>query len=144
MPHRFSRSDRVAGQLRRELAQLIQLELKDPNVGFISVSDVEVSRDLAHAKVYVTVFDTAAAPATLRALQRAAGFLRSRLGQELRIRNMPELHFLHDTSVETGQRIDRLIAAAVASDAGAPDDDGAEPEAGEGRDTQPGESDPQP
>jgi ribosome-binding factor A len=117
MPHGFNRSDRVAGQLRRELALLIQSELKDPDVGFISVSDVEVSRDLAHARVYVTVFDPAAAPVTLRALRRAAGFLRSRLGQQLRIRNMPELHFVHDASVETGQRIDELIATAVASDA---------------------------
>jgi ribosome-binding factor A len=117
VPRQFTRSDRVAGQMRRELARLIQQELKDPQVGFVSVSDVEVSRDLAHAKVYVTVFDEAQAPDSLRALRRAAGFLRSRLGQQMRIRNVPELHFLHDASVETGERMDRLIAEAVAGDA---------------------------
>jgi ribosome-binding factor A len=125
MPRQFSRSDRVAGQLRRELAQLIQLEVKDPEIGFISVSDVEVSRDLAHAKVYVTVFDTEHAAASLKALRRAAGFLRSRLGQLLRMRNVPELHFHHDASIETGERIDRLIASAVAADG---DASGAAPE----------------
>jgi ribosome-binding factor A len=128
MPRDFNRSERVAAQLRRELAQLIQLELKDPEVGFNSISDVEVTRDLAHAKVYVTVFDSERAAATLKALQRAAGYLRRRLGQEMRMRAVPELHFQHDSSVETGQRMDRLIDEAIAADRGSGDageDDGA-------------------
>jgi len=112
----FKRSERVAGSLRRELARLIQMELKDPDVGFISVSDVEVSRDLAHAKVFVTVFDPEKSAPSLKALQKAAGFLRRRLGQEMRIRSVPELHFEHDSSVETGQRMDSLIETAIASD----------------------------
>ncbi|MCH7506891.1 MAG: 30S ribosome-binding factor RbfA [Proteobacteria bacterium] len=116
MPREFNRSDRVAGSLRRELAKLIQMELRDPEVGFISLSDVEVSRDLAHAKVFVTVFESEKAGSSLKALKRAAGFLRSRLGQEMRIRSVPELHFHHDASVETGQRMDSLIEAAVAAD----------------------------
>jgi len=116
MPRQFNRSDRVAGQLRRELAQLIQQEIKDPGLGFISRSDVEVTRDLAHAKVYITVFDAAHATSSLAVLKRSAGFLRSRLGQALRMRNVPELHFVHDASVETGQRMDQLIAEAVAAD----------------------------
>lgn len=116
MPRQFNRSDRVAGSLRRELAKLIQMELRDPEVGFISLSDVEVSRDLAHAKVFVTVFESEKAGSSLKALKRAAGFLRSRLGQEMRIRSVPELHFHHDASVETGQRMDSLIEAAVAAD----------------------------
>ena len=116
MPREFNRSDRVAGSLRRELAKLIQMELKDPEVGFIGLSDVEVSRDLAHAKVFVTVFESDKAVSSLKALKRAAGFLRSRLGQVMRIRSVPELHFHHDASVETGQRMDSLIEAAVASD----------------------------
>jgi ribosome-binding factor A len=116
MPREFRRSDRVSGQLRRELAQLIQREIKDPEVGLISVSDVEVTRDLAHAKVYVTVFETGQAGASIKALKRAAGFLRSRLGQELRMRNIPQLHFLHDDSVETGQHMDSLIEKAVNAD----------------------------
>ena len=120
-PREFRRADRVSGQLRRELAQLIQMEVKDPDIGFISVSDVEVSRDLAHANVYVTVFNEEQATTTLKALRRAAGFLRSRLGGEMRMRNVPELHFLHDASVETGHRMDRLIEQAVAADT-APDE----------------------
>ena len=121
-PRDFRRADRVSGQLRRVLAQLIQQDIKDPDIGFISVSDVEVTRDLAHAKVYVTVFEEGRAPGTLKALKRAAGFLRSRLGQEMRIRSVPELHFLHDASVETGQKMDRLIEQAVKSDAARADD----------------------
>ncbi|MEJ8568482.1 30S ribosome-binding factor RbfA [Elongatibacter sediminis] len=116
MPREFNRSERVAAQLRRELAQLIQHELKDPEVGFIGLSDVEVTRDLAHAKVFVTVFDSERAASTLEALQRASGYLRRRLGQEMRIRAVPELHFHHDASVETGRRMDQLIEQAIASD----------------------------
>jgi ribosome-binding factor A len=116
MPREFKRSERVAGSLRRELARLIQLEVKDPDVGFIGLSDVEVSRDLSHAKVFVTVFESDKADSSIKALNRAAGYLRRRLGQEMRIRSVPELHFHHDASVETGLRMDSLIDAAVASD----------------------------
>jgi ribosome-binding factor A len=116
MPRDFKRSERVAGTLRRELAQLIQSEVKDPDVGFVGLSDVEVTRDLAHAKVFVTVFDPEQAVASIRALNKAAGYLRRRLGQEMRIRTVPELHFVHDASVETGQRMDDLIEAAIAAD----------------------------
>lgn len=116
MPRDFKRSERVAGTLRRELARLIQAEVKNPDVGFISLSDVEVSRDLAHARVFVTVFEPEKAASSLKALCKAAGFLRRRLGQEMRIRSVPELHFEHDASVETGQQMDSLIEAAIASD----------------------------
>jgi ribosome-binding factor A len=98
------------------LAQLIQLEIKDPEVGFISLSDVEVTRDLAHAKVFITVFETEKADSSLKALNRAAGYLRHKLGQQMRMRSVPELHFHHDASVETGTRMDSLIDAAVTSD----------------------------
>ena len=133
MPREFKRSERVSGQLRRELAQLIQAEVKDPAVGLVSVSDVEVTRDLSHAKVYVTVFKPEAAADSIRALKRAAGFLRTRLGQELRMRNVPELHFTHDDSVEKGQRMDSLIEQALESDrgAGSADDGDQEPDAGQ-------------
>lgn len=123
MPREFKRSERVAGSLRRELAKLIQLEIKDPEVGFVSLSDVEVTRDLSHAKVFITVFESEKAASSLKALQRAAGFLRKRLGQEMRIRSVPELHFHHDASVETGLRMDGLIDAAVASDREYEDDE---------------------
>lgn len=127
MPREFKRAERVSGQLRRELAQLIQSEVKDPAVGLVSVSDVEVSRDLSHAKVFVTVFDPAGAEDSIRALKRAAGFLRSRLGQEMRMRNIPQLHFSHDDSVEKGQHMDELIEAALKSDRSADKD----PESGQ-------------
>lgn len=116
MPRTFNRAERVAGQMRRELATLVQSEVKDPDVGFVSISDVEVSRDLAHAKVYVTVFNAEDAPKSLGALKRAAGFLRTRLGQNMHIRNVPELHFRHDDSVETGMRMDELIASVNEKD----------------------------
>ena len=116
MPREFNRSERVAGQIRRELAQLIQKEVKDPEVGFIGLSDVEVSRDISHAKIFVTVFEADKAIGSIKALNKAAGYLRKRLGQEMRIRSVPELHFVHDASVETGLQMDSLIEAAVASD----------------------------
>ena len=128
MPQQFRRSDRVAGLLRRELAQWIQMQVKDPDLGFISVSDVEVSRDLAHAKVYITVFESDRAASSIQALKKGRGFLRSQLGQSLRMRSVPELHFLHDDSVETGAKMDRLISVAVASDGDDP---------GEGYDPEP-------
>ena len=124
MPREFKRSERVAGQLRRELAQVIQHEVKDPAIGFISISDVEVTRDLAHAKVFVTVFESEKAAESLEALQRRAPFLRHRLSQEMRLRSVPELHFHHDSSVETGSRMDSLIEAALASDRNAPETEG--------------------
>ena len=125
MPRDFRRSDRVSGLLRRELAQMIQQEIKDPEVGFISLSDVEVSRDLAHAKVYVTVFNTEQAAVSIKALKRAAGYLRNRLGQELRMRSVPQLHFMHDDSVETGRSMDQLIDRAVEADQSIEDSDSA-------------------
>lgn len=116
--------------MRRELAQLIQMELKDPAIGLISVSDVEVSRDLAHAKVFVTVFDSAQAAGCIKALQKAAGFLRTRMGQVLTMRSVPQLHFHHDDSVERGQHMDSLIARAVSADQDAAQeaDPGTDPE----------------
>lgn len=117
-PRDFKRSERVAGQLRRDLAKLIQKEIKDPEVGFVSVSDVEVTRDLSHAKIFVTVFDPEKSETSLKALRRAAVFLRLRLGQELRLRHVPELHFVHDDSVEKGSRMDEMISRALNADKG--------------------------
>ena len=132
MPRDFKRSERVSGQLRRELAQMIQREIKDPEVGFVSVSDVEVTRDLAHAKVFVTVFEEDKAETSIKALKRAAGFLRTRLGQDLRMRNVPQLHFHHDNSVETGQKMDSLIDQAVEADHKAAQNDAAQNDSSQG------------
>jgi len=109
------RQRRVAEQLRKELADIIRLELKDPRVGMITLTDVEVSPDLAHAKVFFTLLgDEEARGETEKGLKRAAGFLRSMIGQRIKIHNTPELHFAYDSSIEEGIRLSKLIDEAVA------------------------------
>lgn len=117
MPKEFSRTKRVAAQVQRELAQLIQFELKDPRVGLVTVSAVELSRDLSYAKVYVTVFSVDNnVEETLEGLNKAAGFLRRELGKRLSIRVTPELKFLYDASVEKGANLSALIDKAISGD----------------------------
>jgi len=108
----------VGEQIQRELAALIRTELKDPRLGSITVLAVEVSRDLSHAKVFVTALggDEAANAQALAILRRAAGFLRRELGRSLHTRTTPELHFVLDTSIERGARLSALIDEAVAKD----------------------------
>lgn len=117
MPKDYPRSRRVAEQIQRELSGIIRLELKDPRVGMITLTDVEVTQDYSHAKVFFTQLgDAEGAEGVEAALQHAAGFLRSQLAQRLKLRIVPELHFKYDVSVERGMRLSRLIDAAVASD----------------------------
>ena len=116
MAQEYPRSERVAGQLRRELPLLIQREVKDPDVGMVSVSDVEVSRDLGSAKVYITALSPEQAETSLKALKRASGFLRSRLGKMLHLRKIPELRFYYDDSLDRGEKMDALIEEATAED----------------------------
>ena len=105
---------RIADQIQRELSGLLRSELKDPRVGFITLTGVEVSPDLAHAKVFFTTLgDTPSLSRTEEGLRRAAGFLRAQLGGLLKLRVTPELHFHHDASVEHGVRLSQLIDAAV-------------------------------
>jgi ribosome-binding factor A len=105
---------RVADQIQRELSDLLHVELKDPRVGMITLTGVEVSPDLAHAKVFFTTLgDADALSRTEAGLQRAAGFLRSELGHRLKLRVTPELRFVHDASVERGVRLSKLIDDAV-------------------------------
>ena len=119
MPREFPRTRRVGEQIQRELAGLVHEEIKDPRLGLVSISAVTVSRDLAHARVYVSVLgDEAAVTASLRVLNNAAGFLRRRLGQQMRIRAVPRLRFYFDQSIEEGARMDALIDAAVSGYAG--------------------------
>jgi ribosome-binding factor A len=109
---------RVAGEIQRELAEILRSELKDPRVGMITLTGVEVSPDLAHAKVFFTCLaGTDRQEEACAGLRRASGFLRSTLGARLRIHNTPELHFVYDGSVESGIRLTQLIEDAVASDA---------------------------
>jgi len=120
-PREFTRSERVAAQLHREIAQIIQQDVKNPAVGFVSVSEVNVTRDISMARVYVTVFDAEEAAVSIKALNKAAGFIRKQVGHKMRMRYVPELRFFHDSSVETGARVDELIAKALRQDADHPD-----------------------
>lgn len=114
MPREFSRSKRVAAQVQRELAQLIQFEVKDPRVGLVTVSGVELSRDLAYAKVFVTVLGAEQnVDEVLGALNHASGFMQRELGKRLSIRVTPHLTFLYDASVERGANLSALIDAAI-------------------------------
>ncbi|WP_018989820.1 30S ribosome-binding factor RbfA [Aromatoleum toluclasticum] len=117
MPKEYSRSQRVAEQVRRELAELIRLEVKDPRVGFITLTDVEITPDYAHAKVFFTSMrGEEGLDEILIGLRRASGFLRRELGKRVRIHTLPELHFHYDPSVERGNRMSKLIDQVVRED----------------------------
>ena len=114
MPRDFSRAARIADQIQRDLSELIRLELKDPRVGLVTLTGVEMSRDLSHAKVYVTsLAGPEASEKSVQALQHAAGFLRTQLAQTLKLRSIPQLHFVYDASIDRGARLSRLIDEAV-------------------------------
>lgn len=117
MPKEFSRSQRMAEQVRRELSELVRDELKDPRVSWVSFTAVKLSKDLAHAVVYFSVMDDDSVEQTTEALNKAAGFLRRELSRRIRARITPALKFVHDTSLERGSSMDALIARARASDA---------------------------
>jgi ribosome-binding factor A len=108
-----SRAEKVSGLLRRELADIVHREFEyELPRGLISITDVEVSRDLSHAKVYVAVLEIEQAPEIIRFLNEHAGQVRHQLAGRIRLRITPSLKFLHDTSSESGQRIEQLLAAA--------------------------------
>jgi len=117
MPRDFSRTRRVGEQLQRELAVLVRDEISDPRIGMVSISGVEVSRDLSHAKVFFsTMGDAQEADISLQVLQGAAGLLRRLLGQRLVMRHVPQLHFKQDHSLEQGAHLSALIDSAVRAD----------------------------
>ncbi len=116
MAKEFSRTDRLAGQIQRELSQLLRTEIRDPRMGMVTITAVEVVRDLSHAKVYFTSMLDKDKEGSVEALRSASGFLRSEVGKRIRTRIVPQLHFVYDESVEEGARMDRLISDAVASD----------------------------
>lgn len=117
MAKEYSRSQRVTEQIRRELAELLRLEVKDPRIGFITLTDVEITPDYAHAKVFFTSMQgQEGLDEILRGLRRASGFLRRELGRRIRIHTTPELHFHYDASVEEGSRLSRLIDDVVRED----------------------------
>ncbi|HJW26171.1 MAG TPA: 30S ribosome-binding factor RbfA [Rhodocyclaceae bacterium] len=114
MKKAFNRADRVSEQIRRDLAVLIQTELKDPRVGMISLTAVELTPDYAHAKVFFTTLHPEHLDDIQKGLKRASGFLRRELGRRVKIHTLPELHFVHDASLERGANLSQLIDQAKA------------------------------
>ena len=120
MAKEFGRSQRVAQELQKEIALIIQREIKDPRLGMmVTVSSVEVSRDLAYAKVFVTFLndkDEDAVKAGVKALQDASGFIRTLLGKAMRLRIVPELTSFYDNSLVEGMRMSNLVSNVVKRD----------------------------
>ena len=136
MSEMSARAQRVADQIQREIAMLIQMEMNDPRIGMVSVTAVDVSRDLSYAKIFVTVLNSLSGSATvnsstlsepgkldkleidenLRALNKATGYLRSLLAKRLTMRLVPRLRFYYDSSIERGRHLSELIDNALAAD----------------------------
>jgi ribosome-binding factor A len=120
MAREFSRTDRVGQQIHKEVASILQHEFKhrEPLVGMITVSGVEVSRDLAHAKIFITFYSNSEEKIDedFARLQDARSFVRGLLGRRVRMRNVPAVHFFKDSSIKEGARISALVNQAVASD----------------------------
>ncbi|MEI5639240.1 MULTISPECIES: 30S ribosome-binding factor RbfA [unclassified Pseudoalteromonas] len=115
----FSRTDRVAQQIQKEIAVILQREIKDPRLGMVTVSAVEVSRDLSYAKVFITVLNTSDEDKTKQSaaiLNEATGYIRSLLGKRIRARIMPELKFVIDNSLMEGMRISNLVDSVIKED----------------------------
>lgn len=116
MPREYPRRYRVADQLQRELGDLVR-GIKDPAVtGMVTISGVDVSPDLSHAKVFVTLMQCEAPADTVAGLNRAAGFLRGRLGRRLRLRGVPRLVFEYDATLDRAERVERLLRESGADD----------------------------
>ena len=115
MPKGYVRTDRIAEQIQREVAQLLRLEVKDPRVRMITLTGVEVTKDYSHAKVFYTTLD-GVSDAVQQGLEHASGYLRSQLAHSMKLRIMPQLHFIYDPSIERGAHLSQLIDQAVASD----------------------------
>jgi ribosome-binding factor A len=119
MANENSRTHRVADQMQREMALLIQRDIRDPRLGMITITAVDVSRDLAHAKVYITLMNKDSdedIAENLAILKNVAGFLRMQLGKVMKLRSVPQLHFHYDESVRRGVHLSSLIERAVAED----------------------------
>ena len=115
MPKDYARTDRVAEQIQRELAELVRLEVKDPRVRMVTLTGVEVARDYSHAKVFFTTLD-GSHKEVQKGLEHASGFLRSQVAHRMKLRITPQLQFVFDASVERGAHLSQLIDQAIASD----------------------------
>lgn len=105
----FHRTDRVSAQLRRELGTLVHEAVRELGLPSVSVSDVEVTRDMAHAKVFVTALQPERADEAIVGLREAAKGIRYELARAVKLRHVPELHFVYDESVDRGEKIERLL-----------------------------------
>ena len=118
MAREFARTDRVGQEIQKEVAMIIQREVKDPRLGMVTVSAVEVTRDLAYAKIYVTFFTLEGqnVDQSLEILNEAAGFIRTLLAKRIKARIMPQLRFIYDKSMVEGVRMSGLVDKAIAED----------------------------
>ncbi|MDX5370895.1 MAG: 30S ribosome-binding factor RbfA [Pseudomonadaceae bacterium] len=125
MAKEYSRTQRIGDQMQRELAQMIPREVRDPRLGFVTITAVEVSRDLGHAKVFITLMgenDAEKVELNLEILNEAAGYLRMLLGKSMKLRSVPQLRFHFDQSISRGAHLSALIERAVAEDSKHRDD----------------------
>jgi len=120
MAKEFSRTQRIGDQMQRELALLIQREIKDPRLGMVTITGVDVARDLSYAKVHITVLgkddEADAIKQNIGILKDAAGFLRQQLGRAMKLRTVPQLSFQYDESIRRGAQLSALIERVVAED----------------------------
>ncbi len=118
MAKEFGRADRVSQQIQREIAMILQREIKDPRVGMATVSDVELTRDLQHAKVFVTFFlnEEDNIEAGIKVLNDASGYIRILLGKAMKLRVVPEIRFVYDKTLVEGMRISNLVTNTVRDD----------------------------
>ena len=124
MSSESKRTQRVGEQIKQELAQLLVEGVKDPRIGFTTITEVRVSGDLRSARVFVSVYgDEAARRESLEGLHKAAGFLRRELGHRLPLRSTPELTFVHDDTLDHAERLDQLMQAAAHGDLEPPADE---------------------
>lgn len=120
---RYKRSQRVGELLHHEISRMIQFELKDPRIGFVTVTGVELTDDIQHARIYFTVMgEESNRQQTARGLEKAIPFMRRELGRRLHLRTIPELAFHYDNSLEYGNRIERLLQEVGADSDGDQED----------------------
>ena len=118
MAKEFGRADRVSQQIQREIAMILQREIKDPRVGMVTVSDVELTRDLQHAKIFVTFFlnEEDDVEAGVKVLNDASGYIRTLLGKAMKLRVVPEIRFFYDKTLVEGMRISNLVTNTIRED----------------------------
>lgn len=131
MAREYGRSQRVASEMQKELAAILQRDVKDTRLGFVTINDVELSKDLAVAKIYITVLngDDKAKLGNVKVLNEIAPFIRHELAKRMRLRHISELHFYYDHSFDTGMRVAELL-----HDLEGRQDEGDEPVAGKSGD----------